>query len=160
MTGTPAAAVFFSLLAVLLILLGWVVYGRPLRSDQLRWRIYLMREELIRLSGHSAAVAATPEYRRLMGWLAAAEDYAPKITGTRVLLCAVWHHWRGHPARNREGIPPELERIGERITGAILRQALPCLWFCIKNRAWREEVVEAVLASAQSAAVDQPFPPE
>ena len=159
MTGTPAAAVFFSLLAVLLIFLGWAIFDRSLRDDLLRWRLYLLREEIHRLSLREVALVATPEYSQVLKWLSEAERNASKVTCTRMLLCACWLYLQSHAEAEKAKVPEELRMIRARMDTALFSHAFPG-WGFLQRFFLREGLLEAVLASARSAAVDQPLPPE
>ena len=142
MTGTPAAATFFSLLAVLLIWLCWVHFGRSLRCDLLRWRLYLLRHELV------VRCASNPPLQagcvRLLDWIARSDRCAADISMTRVLLCAAWLGLNPGSRSKEPTVPEELAGLQNRLFEFVLGRAF-------HDRLWwrRADLLETVLASVE-----------
>jgi hypothetical protein len=129
MTGTPGAAVFYSLVTLVLLAVTWVTLGRDLRADWLRHRLRALLDET---GGVSAAAELRAE-------IELAIRHADALTTTRALLCSRF-------AESSPTTRSELEtvrRLRANFAALVLAHALP-FW-----KGWRqpEAVVSAMLAS-------------
>ncbi len=128
MTGTPGAAVFYSLVTLVLLAVTWVTLGRDLRADWLRYRLRALRDQALAITGTVS----------LVGEIELAIRHADGLTATRALLCSQLTE-AGVPANE----PEPIRALRAEFSGLVLAHALP-IW-----KGWRqpESVVKAMLAS-------------
>lgn len=137
---SPAAALFYSHLTLILLWMAWVLLGRDLRADLLRSRLREFRNELVDFAASHADSRRHPEYRVLVQWTEQALRDGDQITLTRVLLSAPL-------APRRSPQPHPLQEWERRLCRLLLRHAWPVwtLWRTCPER--QKDVLTVVLDS-------------
>lgn len=98
MTGTLAAALFFSHVTLVLIWITWITLFRRLRSDFLRARLRPLQFELDYTPATNAAA-----HSRLSQMVHDSIVSAEHLTLTRLLLCCIWARLTPPPAATLAG---------------------------------------------------------